>query len=134
MYPMKEDLSCHDLVPPSIGMLCTLCLVYVLLECFVYIYRYGFDYGNIHVVMMSTEHDFTTNSEQHTFLDNHLKNVNRSITPWLIFAGHRPMYVDSTDDKKNSSDQPVATLLRQHVEPLLKVMSAIAPYVVVFLY
>jgi len=87
--------------------------------------RYGFDYGNIHVVMMSTEHDFTINSEQHMFLDNHLKNVNRSITPWLIFAGHRPMYVDSTDVKRNSSDQPVATLLRQHIEPLLKVIATI---------
>ena len=84
-------------------------------------YRYGFDYGNVHVVMMSTEHDFTANSEQLQFLDDHLKTVNREKTPWLIFAGHRPMYVDSTYTKGRATDQPVATLLRKYVEPLLKV-------------
>jgi len=85
-------------------------------------YRYGFDYGNVHVVMMSTEHDFTANSEQIQFLDNHLRKVDRHKTPWLIFAGHRPMYIDSTYDEGRAGDQPVARLLRQHVEPLLKVI------------
>ena len=85
-------------------------------------HRYGIDYGNVHVVMMSTEHDFTASSEQYNFLDDHMKSINRSVTPWLIFAGHRPMYVDSTDTAHNFSDQPVATLLRQHIEPLLKVI------------
>ena len=83
--------------------------------------RYGFDYGNVHVVMMSTEHDFTANSEQLQFLEDHLKTVNREETPWLIFAGHRPMYVDSTYTEGRAADQPVATLLRKYVEPLLKV-------------
>ena len=84
--------------------------------------RYGFDYGNVHVVMMSTEHDFTANSEQLQFLDDYLKTVNREKTPWLIFTGHRPMYVDSTSTQVPAGDQPVATLLREHVEPLLKVI------------
>ena len=84
--------------------------------------------------MMSTEHDFTINSEQYMFLDNHLKNVNRNITPWLIFAGHRPMYVDSTDVKYNFSDQPVAALLRQHIEPLLKVIATITVAIAITLY
>ena len=51
--------------------------------------RYGFDYGCIHVVMMSTEHDFRNTSKQYAFLADHLKSVNRAITPWLIFGGHR---------------------------------------------
>ena len=55
----------------------------------VLILRYGFDFGCIHFVMMSGEHDFTPKSEQYTFLVNHLKSVNRTITPWLIFTGHR---------------------------------------------
>ena len=84
--------------------------------------RYGFDYGNVHVVMMSTEHDFTANSEQLQFLDDHLKTINREKTPWLIFTGHRPMYVDSTYTEGRASDQSVAMLLREHVEPLLKVI------------
>ena len=38
---------------------------------------------------MSTEHDFGTNSTQYKFLDQHMQTVDRSKTPWLIFAGHR---------------------------------------------
>ena len=57
-------------------------------ECFCFS-RYGFDFGCIHFVMMSGEHDFTPKSKQYSFLVNHLKSVNRSSTPWLIFTGHR---------------------------------------------
>jgi len=58
-------------------------------------FRYGFDYGSAHFVLMSTEHDFGTNSTQYKFLDQHIQNVDRSKTPWLIFAGHR---LDSQND------------------------------------
>ena len=51
--------------------------------------RYGFDYGSAHFVLMSTEHFFDPSSPQYQFLDNHLKTVDRTRTPWLIFAGHR---------------------------------------------
>ena len=102
--------------------MCIICL------CKIYC-RYGFDYGNVHVVMMSTEHDFTADSEQLQFLDDHMKKVNREKTPWLIFAGHRPMYIDSTNNDIPDGDQPVASLLRKHVEPLLKVnISILASY------
>ncbi|CAI8008592.1 Probable inactive purple acid phosphatase 27 [Geodia barretti] len=80
---------------------------------------YGFDYGSAHFVLMSTEHFFDPTSPQYQFLDAHLKSVDRSRTPWLIFAGHRPMYVDSTGDKHSDSQQPVAKLLRTYLEPLL---------------
>ena len=59
------------------------CAWYLYYTCVTY-YRYGFDYGNVHVVMMSTEHDFTADSEQLQFLDDHLKKVDRGNTPWLI--------------------------------------------------
>lgn len=39
--------------------------------------------------MMSTEHDFDIGSEQYSFLKDHLEKVDRSVTPWLIFTGHR---------------------------------------------
>ena len=52
-------------------------------------YRYGFDYGSAHVVIMSTEHQFTEGTPQYSYLENHLKSVNRKVTPWLIFGGHR---------------------------------------------
>ena len=51
--------------------------------------RYGFDYGSVHFVLMSTEHNFTQGSPQYKFLDQHMQGVDRSKTPWLIFAGHR---------------------------------------------
>ena len=54
--------------------------------------RYSYDYGVVHFIMMSTEHDMGNGSRQYTWLENDLKNVNRSKTPWLILGGHRPMY------------------------------------------
>lgn len=80
---------------------------------------YSFDYGNVHFVMMSTEHDFLEGSEQYNFLASDLASVNRDVTPWVILSGHRPMYIDSTGFAPASADQPVAELLRANVEPLL---------------
>lgn len=51
--------------------------------------RFGFDHGLVHYVMMSTEHDFSVGSDQYYFLKEHLASVDRSVTPWLIFTGHR---------------------------------------------
>ena len=65
------------------------CLGMGLLHSHCHMSRYGFDYGCIHVVMMSTEHDFRNASKQYAFLTDHLKSVNRTKTPWLIFGGHR---------------------------------------------
>ena len=81
---------------------------------------YGFDYGSVHVVLMSTEHDFQPQSAQYKFLDDHMSKVDRSVTPWLVFAGHRPMYVDSTNNSPGAGDQTVAVQLQANVEPLLK--------------
>ena len=83
--------------------------------------RYGFDYGCIHFVLMSTEHAFDPASPQYTFLEDHLRSVDRSVTPWLVFAGHRPMYIDSTNADPVSGDLTVAKLLRESLEPLLVV-------------
>eukprot|EP01136_Pigoraptor_vietnamica_P034749 Opistho-1_new@99067 len=80
---------------------------------------YDFVFGNMHHVIMSTEHLFVKGSPQYTFLADALARVDRTKTPWLIFSGHRPMYIDSTNVDTPDGDQPVATLLRQHIEPLL---------------
>jgi len=80
---------------------------------------YSFNYGNAHYVVMSTEHDFQVGSQQYQFLEKDLQSVDRSKTPWVIFAGHRPMYIDSTNTNPNGGDQPVAEFLRANVEPLL---------------
>lgn len=47
--------------------------------------------GPIALVVLSSEHDFTTGSVQHTWLAATLAAIDRSVTPWLIFTSHRPM-------------------------------------------
>ena len=96
-------------------------LTYVLSTRSPLLCRYGFDYGCIHFVLMSTEHAFDPASPQYTFLEDHLRSVDRSVTPWLVFAGHRPMYIDSTDAEPVSGILAVAKLLRKNIEPLLLV-------------
>lgn len=76
---------------------------------------YDFVYGNVHFVIMSTEHDYTPGTTQHEWIAETLGKVDRSVTPWLVFAGHRPMYVDS----QFSQDQKVATQLQDSLEDLL---------------
>ncbi|KAF2247935.1 Metallo-dependent phosphatase [Trematosphaeria pertusa] len=71
---------------------------------------YSFEYGMIHVTMIDTETDFAnapdqpggsagldsgpfgTATQQLDFLAADLASVDRSVTPWLVVAGHRPWY------------------------------------------
>ena len=69
--------------------------------------------GPIAAVLMSTERDFSYGSQQLVGLDSLLASVNRSAHPWLLFGGHRPMYVDSI------WPSPSGAPLRELVEPLL---------------
>lgn len=82
---------------------------------------WSYDVGLIHFVGMSTEHNFTTCSEQYTYLEDDLAAVDRSKTPWVIFNGHRAMYVSSNYSAANvsTSDGAVMTQLIEHIEPLL---------------
>ena len=64
---------------------------------------------------MSTEHDYTPGSIQYKWLEFAFTTVDRSITPWLVFAGHRPMYVDSAFP----GDQQVAQQLQGALEDML---------------
>ena len=57
---------------------------------------YSFEAGSVHFTIMSTEHDFCKGSKQYEWIEADLASVNRSRTPWIVFGGHRPMYIDST--------------------------------------
>ncbi|GAQ85317.1 purple acid phosphatases superfamily protein [Klebsormidium nitens] len=81
---------------------------------------YSFDHGMVHLVMMSTEHDFRRGSEQYAFLAADLAGVNRLRTPWVVFNGHRPMYIDSINDDEPDGDLPVGRELKRWIEPLLR--------------
>lgn len=58
---------------------------------------YSIDQGPVHFTVMSTEHDWSQDSEQYEWIRKDLASVDRKKTPWLIFTGHRPMY-SSVDD------------------------------------
>lgn len=75
---------------------------------------YSFEYGMAHVVMFNTETDFTDApdgpygsaglnggpfgalNQQLQFLEADLASVDRTVTPWIIVAGHRPWYTLGT--------------------------------------
>jgi hypothetical protein len=66
--------------------------------------------------MMSSEHDWTIGSMQHTWLSNTLANVDRLAQPWLILTLHRQIYTDTIlADTLNYTG-----LFQVHIEPLLQ--------------
>lgn len=53
---------------------------------------YSIEQATVHFTVISTEHEWTKNSEQYEWIKKDLESVNRTVTPWIIFMGHRPMY------------------------------------------
>ena len=53
---------------------------------------YSFDQGGVHVIQLSSEHDWTPSSQQYEWLANDLGRVNRTETPWVVVTAHRMMY------------------------------------------
>ncbi|KAH7570584.1 hypothetical protein JRO89_XS05G0140200 [Xanthoceras sorbifolium] len=72
---------------------------------------YSIEQGPVHFTVISTEHDWSQDSEQYEWMKNDMASVDRSKTPWLIFTGHRPMY--------SSSKSSVHKKFVKAVEPLL---------------
>ena len=46
----------------------------------------------VHMIFMSTEHDYEPGSVQYSWLEQELQSVDRSKTPFVIVYGHSPMY------------------------------------------
>jgi hypothetical protein len=80
---------------------------------------FSYDVGLIHFVGMSTEHDYTIGSEQYLWLESDLEAVDRTVTPWIIFNGHRAMYLNSNYGGSKTSDITVMNMLIEHIEPLM---------------
>ncbi|KAK3001823.1 hypothetical protein RJ639_022452 [Escallonia herrerae] len=74
---------------------------------------YSTEQGSVHFTIISTEHDWSNNSEQYDWMNKDMAGIDRSRTPWLVFTGHRPMY--SSSDGLGSVDSNFV----QAVEPLL---------------
>jgi len=58
---------------------------------------WSWNHGGIHVLSFSTEHNYSVGSDQYAFIAQDLASVDRSVTPWLLVQGHKPLYC-STDD------------------------------------
>ncbi|KAJ4796151.1 Purple acid phosphatase [Rhynchospora pubera] len=84
---------------------------------------YSIEKGPVHFTVISTEHSWSPNSTQYKWIEADLQSVNRTRTPWLIFAGHRPMYssvhslIPSVDNKFRESVEPL--LLKYKVDLVL---------------
>ncbi|KAK1552177.1 hypothetical protein Q3G72_011887 [Acer saccharum] len=72
---------------------------------------YSIEQGPVHFTVISTEHDWSEDSEQYEWMKKDMASIDRSKTPWLIFTGHRPMHTSS----KSSVDRKFV----KAVEPLL---------------
>lgn len=79
------------------------------------LFWYSYDFGLVHMIMMSTEHDFSPDSTQYRWLEDDLKKVDRNLTPWVVLGGHRPMYNSVWYD----SDYKVAVHMQKLFEDLL---------------
>jgi acid phosphatase type 7 len=80
--------------------------------------RFQFEHGPVHFVVYSTEHRFHVGSPQHAWMRAALAAVDRRRTPWLVVAGHRPVYVDSTNRDEPDGDQVIADELKVAFEKL----------------
>ncbi|CAM9236234.1 unnamed protein product, partial [Ectocarpus fasciculatus] len=80
---------------------------------------WSFDIDSIHLIGIDTESNVSVGSLQYAWLEEDLKSVDRSETPWVVLGGHRPMYVDSYLDPLPSSMAPVMDLMIKELEPLL---------------
>ncbi|KAI8467130.1 MAG: Metallo-dependent phosphatase-like protein [Monoraphidium minutum] len=77
---------------------------------------YAFDYGSVHFVAVSTEHDLEPGSRQYEWLAAELAAVDRCRTPWLVLLMHRPIYVVYP----HKSNRQVGEHIRAALEPLLR--------------
>lgn len=80
---------------------------------------WSYEVGLMHFVGISTEHSFVVGSEQYLWLEADLKAVDRTVTPWVVFGGHRAMYLNSNYGGGTTSDIALMDALILNLEPLL---------------
>lgn len=78
---------------------------------------WSWSHGGVHVLSISTEHNYSVGSEQHSFIVSDLQAVDRTQTPWLIVQGHRPVYCSTDDEYDCAVNGP--KILGPVLEPLL---------------
>jgi len=86
---------------------------------------YSFDYSNVHFVCIDTETDYPNApfnvsdfGNQLGWLASDLASVNRSVTPWVIVGGHRPIYSASVNFSSHDIPMNQSLYIQQAFEPL----------------
>jgi len=79
------------------------------------VFWYSFDFANVHTTIISSEHDLSPGSRQYMWLEDDLKSVDRSKTPWLVLELHRPIYESEAIPK----EYRVGIEIRHRIEDLL---------------
>ena len=80
-------------------------------------YWFSYDYGNVHVVSISTEECFDAGCPQMLWLEQDLITAveNRERVPWLVLSLHRPMYCsDDGTGFLNSFQQALEPLVLKY--------------------
>ncbi len=79
------------------------------------VFWYSFNVGNVHIAMISSEHDPSPDAPMGSWLISDLAAVNRSLTPWVFVNIHRPL----VETEKYAGDYLVAKNLFKIMTPYL---------------
>lgn len=77
-------------------------------------YWFSYDYGNVHIISISTEESFALGSPQMVWVEQDIIKAvnNRDNVPWIVLSLHRPMYC-SDEGQNNYAERTI------NLEPLL---------------
>lgn len=75
---------------------------------------YAYTYGPARMIMVSSYSAMDTNSTQYKWIEQELKSVDRSATPWVLVVLHTPLYNTFSLHQKD----PQIAAAKEYLEPL----------------
>ena len=78
-------------------------------------FYYAFSYASAHFITLSSEHSLEQGSRQLAWLEHHMQEIDRDITPWVFVSIHRPLYSTMIVPPQWA----IEVTLRKTLEPLL---------------
>lgn len=80
------------------------------------VFWYSYNSALVHTIVLSSEHDLSEHSRQHSWLKADLNSIDRSLTPWVVVELHRPLYVNEMFWNQNA----VGIGMRREFEHVLR--------------
>ena len=77
-------------------------------------YWYSYDVAGVHVIVLNAYDDTSEGSPQYAWLEADLKQVDRTVTPWVITGSHCPWY----NSNKAHHNEKQAVVMKAAMEPL----------------